>query len=394
MKALPQLDETLLFGRTEIVNEVVGNCRAERFTVVVSEPGLGVTSLLQQGIAPALRKEGFVVVYFNDWQGKFFATSLREAVANAVRENVDPSFYAESEQLDDMLERARRRTGARVAFLFDQFEDYIRCHQNSELADSFDAELAHVVSTRKGACVIGLQDHAVPAFDRLDQHIPNLRGFEIRLKPISVEAAREIVLAESDRASLTVEPAALETILTCPVIRSDEALIHPFFLRIAILRLIDAEVRRKSTTVSAANIQTLGGVDRIALEHLDADISDLPSTHQELLFRWCNILISQDRHRLAVTEKGLTDYAGKLNRWAPPLLQRLTELEMLRTVDAGGIVRYEIARESYVPMLRDWWERREAAIIARRRAQFRMRSLWVAASAIILAYVVWLIFSK
>jgi hypothetical protein len=45
-------------------------------------------------------------------------------------------------------------------------------------------------------------------------------------------------------------------------------------------------------------------------------------------------------------------------------------------------------------MLRDWWERRESAIIARRRAQFRVRSLWGAASAIILAYVVWLIFSK
>jgi hypothetical protein len=57
-------------------------------------------------------------------------------------------------------------------------------------------------------------------------------------------------------------------------------------------------------------------------------------------------------------------------------------------------VRYEVARDCYTPMLRDWWDRREAAIIARRRAQFRVRSLWVAGGAILMVYIVWLIFSK
>jgi hypothetical protein len=394
LKTLTQNEEAGLFGRAEVIDEVIANSRAERLTVITSEPGLGVTSLLQAGIAPALRKAGFVVVFFSEWQGRFFATNLREAVASAIRESLDPSFYAESEELDSLLERIRRRTGARVALVFDQFEDYIRCHQNSELSDGFDAEVAHAVAARKSVFVIGLQAHAIPAFDRLNQHIANLRGFEIKLKPLTEQCAREVVLAEADRVGLHVEPAALDAIVSSPAVRTDDGGVHPFFLRIAISVLEDAEARRKSMTLTAANIEAFGGVDRAVLEFLDADLGDLPTTHQELLFRWCNVLISAERHRLAVTEKGLTDYAGKLNRWVPPLLNRLMELNIMRGVDTAGVVRYEIARDCYTPMLRDWWERREAAIIARRRAQFRVRSLWVAGGAILMVYIVWLIFSK
>jgi hypothetical protein len=394
LTALTQNEENLLFGRADVIGEIVDNCRAERLTALTSEPGLGVTSLLQAGVAPALRREGFAVAIFSEWQGRFFATNLREAVANAVREATDTEFYAESEQLDELLDRVARRTGLRVAILLDQFEDYIRCHSNSEISDAFDAELAHAVSTRRAAFVLGLQAHSIPAFDRLTQHIPNLRGFEIQLKPIDAEAARKAVLAEASGAYLEVEPAAVEAIVTAPIVTTESGGVHPFFLKVATSAIINAAIRQKALTVKLAGIDLLGGTDRIVLDYLDAPISEFGTTQMDLLFRWCNILISPERHRLAVTEKGLSDYAGKLNRFVPPLLHRLAELGILRTVDAGGTTRYEIARDCYTPILRDWWERREAAIVARRRANFRIRSLSVAASAIVLIYVLWLIFSK
>jgi hypothetical protein len=58
------------------------------------------------------------------------------------------------------------------------------------------------------------------------------------------------------------------------------------------------------------------------------------------------------------------------------------------------VLRYELARECLAPILRDWWERREAVIVARRRAAFRIRSLSVAAGAIILTYVIWLVWGR
>ncbi len=101
--------------------------------------------------------------------------------------------------------------------LLDQFEDYVRWHSNTVISDNFDAELAHAVATRKGMFVIGLQEYAVPAFERLRQHIPNLLGFQIRLPPLSVEEARNAVVSEARAAGIEVEPAALDALTTALV---------------------------------------------------------------------------------------------------------------------------------------------------------------------------------
>jgi hypothetical protein len=402
LKALTHNDATLLCGRADVIREIVDNCRAQRLTVLTSEPGLGVTSVLQAGVVPALRRRGFIVASFSDWQGRFFATSLREAIANAVREHADPLFFAQDEPLDDLLEHIRARTGKPIVILFDQFEDYVRCHSNTVWSDDFDAELAHAVATRKGVFVIGLQAHAVPSFERMKQHIPNLLGFHVVLPPMSLEAARNAVLSEARGYELEVEPAALDALTTALVVapgdgvssQNGEKRVHPFFLKVATGILLEAEARLKSPVLRAATIEARDGVDRIVLESLDAGIAELDSTQIELLFRWCNILISPEKHRLSVTEKGLIEYAGKLNQFVPRLLELLTGSGVLRSVETPEAIRYELSRECFAPILRDWWERREASIVARRRAVFRITSISLALSAIVLMYIVWLIFGK
>jgi hypothetical protein len=388
-----------LYGRADVVRQIVDNCRAERLTVLTSEPGMGVTSTLQAGAAPALRRRGFIVAVFSDWQGNSFAAGLREAIANAVRAEADPLFTANNEPLEELLEIVRARTGSRAVVLLDQFEDYLRCHLNTVLSDGFDREIAHAVSMRKGVFVIGLQDYAIPAFERLGQHIANLLGFQIVLPPLTVEAAREAVLAEARSVDLEVEPAALDALVTAPAVVpeddvSDVKRVHPFFLKVATWKLIDAETRLKSPLLRAATIEDLGGVDRMVLELLDTPVSALESGQVDLLFRWCTILISQEKQRLAVTKKGLIDYAGKYKRFAPKLLELLTESGVLRSVKTQETTRYEISRECFTPILRDWWERREAVIVVRRRAAFRFRSVFVAISAIVLMYAIWFIFGS
>jgi hypothetical protein len=395
LEALKQNDERLLYGRGAVVRELIENCRSERLSVVSAEPGLGMTSLLQAGVLPALRREGFITAIFNEWQGRFFAAGLREAVAEAARET-DQLFFGRGEPLDELVQHITQRTGKPVAILLDQFEDYLRCHANTEISDAFDAELAHAIAGRKGVFVIGMQQHAIPAFGRLEQYIPNLLGYQIRLAPLGVETAREIVMAEARSAGLEVEPAALEALTTAPVlntgvVKMGEDRIHPLFLKMATEQILDAETRVGARVIRAATIEARHGVDRMVLETWDASIGELGSTHLDLFFRWCRILISPEKHRLSVTEKGLTDYAGRLSRFVPAVLTRLMEMGILRSVEAPDALRYEISRECFTPILQDWWERREAMIVARRRARFRVRSLWIAVSTIVLLYAVWII---
>jgi hypothetical protein len=392
LKALVPEDRERLCGRADVVREIVDNCRAERLTVLTSEPGLGVTSVFSAGVMPALRRRGFIVALFNDWQGRFFATRLRENIAEAVRLQADPNFHARQEDLDELLDRARRQTGVKVAVLLDQFEDYVRCHSNTVISDKFDAELAHAVATRRGVFVIGLQDYAIPAFERLMQHIPNLLGFHIVLPPLSAEAAREVVVSEARAANLEVEPAALDELTTASMVLLEENKVHPFFLKVATGILIDEETRLKSPVLRAATIEAQGGVDRVVLDSMNAKIAGLSSAHADLLFRWGRKLISPENHRLSVTEKGLTSQAGKLHRHVPTLLQLLTSADIIRSVEFPEALRYELSRECLAPILRDWWERREAVIVARRRAAFRIKSLSVAVAAIAVMYVLWVIF--
>jgi hypothetical protein len=400
LKTLTEHDQGLLCGRADVVREIVDNCLAERLTVVTAEAGMGVTSLLQAGAVPALRGSGFIVAVFSDWQGRSFAAGLREAVANAVREAADPLFFAEREPLAELFEHVRAATGKSAVILLDQFEDYVRWHTNTVMSDNFDAELAHAIATRKGMFVIGLQEYAIPAFERLRQHIPNLLGFRIRLPPLSIEAAREAVLSDARAADLEIEPAALDALTSASVIMvrakdaSEHNRVHPFFLKVATRFLIDAETRLKSSLMRAATIEARGGADRVVLESLDGAIAQLGSTQVDLLFRWCDVLISPEMHRLSVTEKGLTNYAGKWSRFAPRLLELLTDSGILRSVETPEATRYEISRDCFAPILRDWWERREAVIVSRRRVVFRVISISVALSAIVLMYVIWIIFGS
>ena len=398
MTALTQNDEALLCGRVDEVGEILANCRAERLAVVVAEPGVGLTSLLNAGIAPALRREGFIVAVFRDWQGRSFISEFKEAIAGAVREQADSGFFAQSEALDEMSRRIHLRTGRHLVLLIDQFEDYLRCHAGSEISDGFDAELASAVAGRAARCVIGLQEHAVPAFERLEQHIPNLMGFRLLLGDLSADAAREAVIAEATAQGMEVEPVVTDALLASRVVSRAAARgagrAHPFFLKVATAQLYAAGKAMKSTVLTASMIASRGGTDAMILEFLDAPVEELGTTHKELLFRSCNILISPDNMRLAVTEKGLTDFAGKLNRFVLTLLPVVLAANILRSVETPGGIRYEIARECLTPILKNWRERREAVIVARRRGVFRTTSLSLAMGAIVVGYVVWIVLSK
>jgi hypothetical protein len=382
----------MLCGRDEEISRIVEDCRAERMSVIVAEPSLGITSLLRKGVLPALRNEAFIVAIVDDWQGRYFAARFRESIAEAVREQADPLFYTQGEPLDEMLRNIRTRTRPNTVVILDQFEDYLRGHSNSEISDAFDAELAHAAGRRDGRFIIALQEHALPEFERLRQYIPNLRGFETRLRPLTQASALEAAVAAARQSEIEIEPAALDALIAAPVLQSGSG-INPSLLKVAVSQLADACVVLQTHTIAMETIAKRGGVDRIVLESRDAELNAPGASRIDLFFRWCNILISPEKHRLAVTEKGLTDYAGKLSRFVPSLLPVLIGSWLLRPFENRDSISYEIARESLVPIVRDWWERREASITARRRAIFRVRSLSVAAGSTLIVYLIWLIMS-
>ncbi len=389
MKPLTTLQASWLQGRAADIEEITANCSAERMTVVTADPGAGITSLFLAGLVPALRQLGFIPVYYTGWQGRYFPTEFKEAIAQAVREQADESFYAEPELIFEMLDRVRLRTGRTVILLLDDFHDYLRAHVNSDVANSFDAEIAQVLSGREGRTVLGIHESALPQLERLRPHVPNLLSYRHLLPLLSAEAARAMVVTRAEAAGMTVEDEAVSLLLGAPRI-STFAGCHPYYLSVALERCVGFETVLKSTCLRAATLKANGGVTVILNEFFDHTIEEMNAGHKDLFFRLCNILIPHGKPDVTVSEKRIMEYAGRMNRFVLTLMPQVTQKAILRPFDINGELHYELTREANSPLLRDWWERSEAKIVARKRAVFRITSISLAVGAIVLVYIIYL----
>lgn len=376
-------------GRDREIREIEQHAKASRHVVLSALPGMGLTALIEEALAPAWRAEGFIAVSFREWQGRGFATEFREALAEAVRQQADPGFFVQPELLVEMIERIRVRTRKPVALLLDQFEDYLRCHVGTDISDFFDAELSHAIAGRECRVVIALQEHAIEAFRRFEQYVPNLMGFHVRLGPLYPAEAKELVARAAAEHGVAFEPALVDALVGAPAAECQGGA-RPFFLMAGVQRLLDAAREGNKAATGALVLEAYGGADRLILESLDSKLASLTPTQAELFLRWCNLLLSDKDERRAVTTQGLSDCSGKLNRLVPTLLPVLTEAGILRTIDLPGGVRCEFARECQAPLIRDWCRRREAALIAKNQADFRVRALSLAAVVIVAALWVYL----
>ena len=384
----------MLFGRASEVRQIVENCMADRLTVVSGAPGLGMSSLLRAGVTPALLRADFITVVFTDWQGRSLSNRFRDAIAVAIHEQGDGAFASIVEPLCDLLERAQQKTGKTVALVLDQFEDYLRCHSGTDVSDNFDAELSRAISKRAGRFVIGLQEQELAEFHRLSQFIPNLMGYSFSLAPITQDAAKEMVRATAAHADMEAEPAAVDLLVSATTamvpFASGPPGVHPLYAKLAAERLCAAEASLKSNHARAETLLANGGADRMILESLDFVIDGMGDIHADLFFRWNQLLLTPDAHRQPAGEAALLEHAGRLNRFGATLLPLLQKNGLLRAIELPQGMRYELTRDSMGVVIRDWWSRKESAIVARQRAMFRVQSISIAVGAIVLAYVIYL----
>lgn len=365
LQPLDAAEEHLLCGREAEVGAILEYLNAGRFTILLSPPGFGASSLLRAGVQPVLLRAGTIVAVAWDWDGRTFAEGLRETVAAAVHDQTSLPFAPKDrEPLIELLERARATSGKPIAILLDQFEEYLRCHAGTDISDAFDAELSHAISSRAAQFVIAMHPSAVGEFERFSQFIPNLLGYTVTLAPLSREGAAELVRRRG------VESAVADEIISAPV-AAVEGGVNPSLIAIA------------------AQSRTGGGTDRIILTSLDPALSELRPSERRLLLQWIPILVTQDGHRIAVSLKGLTERSSAGVAAIESALAALIRMGLLRHVTTRFGVRYVLTRDASAPILRDWGERMQRVRTMRRQTFFRAISVLVGVIALLAAYLVY-----
>ena len=144
-------------GRNKEADELFRRVKREVLTVLFGQSGLGKTSLLQAGLFPRLRREGFLPVAIRlgfDPQAPGLSLQVKEAVAGALKkaELAEAPLPTPEETLWEYFHRLdvpwKDRDGKRISLVlvFDQFEELFTRGQGREGRKFPDRAVAHRAS--------------------------------------------------------------------------------------------------------------------------------------------------------------------------------------------------------------------------------------------------------
>jgi hypothetical protein len=210
--------------------------RRELLTVLFGRSGLGKTSLLNAGVFPVLRQEGFVPVYIRlDFSG--LGPPLRTQILDPLRAECrklrieSPPPY-DAETLWEYFHRTEaefwneRNRPVTPVLAFDQFEEAFTRGQEDDLARSrtreFLAERGDLIENRppkhlKEALdespelsrrfdfrklafklILSFREDYLAHIEELKRHIPSLTYNRSRLQPVNGRQAQEVVLKSGE----------------------------------------------------------------------------------------------------------------------------------------------------------------------------------------------------
>ena len=401
-----ELDALLFFGREREREIVVANLIASRLTVLYGPSGVGKSSLLRAAVARALRElpEEPLVIVFSRWS-EDPATALADAVAEVAGVETNGSPV-------EALELAQ--SGRDVYVVLDQAEEYFLYHADDGGPSSFAEALPAVLAgPYRINVLVSLREDSLAKLDRFTGRIPGLFSNTLRLDRLDRQAARAAIVRPVERfAELTgigvnVEPGLVERVLDEvgagqiePALgglgavegREDGARIEAPYLQLVMQRLWDEERAAGSDTLRVATLERLGGAQQIVEEHLEGALAELTPEQKDVAARLFNHLVTPSGTKIAHEVADLADFGQISIEELRPIVETLSERRIVRSVEEGEGVRYEIFHDVLAQPVLAWRTRhrtersveRELAERHRRRSRLqRLLALGAAALALV-----------
>jgi WD40 repeat protein len=368
------LDALLFFGRERETEIVVANLIASRLTVLYGPSGVGKSSLLHAAVARSLRAlpEEPLVVVFSSWSDDPNA-ALADAVREAAGQSTNGSAFA-------ALEHAQAERD--VYLVLDQAEEYFLYHADDGGADSFAEALPAVLGPLRVNVLISLREDSLAKLDRFTGRIPSLFANTLRLDRLDRQAARAAIIkpveryAELTGAPVVVEPKLAEHVLEDvgagqiepalgglgAVETSDSrARIEAPYLQLVMQRIWDEERAAGSSVLRADTLARLGGAQHVVEEHLAGAMDELSEEEKDVAARLFNHLVTPSGTKIAHDVADLADFGDVPAAKVEPVLSQLSERRILRSVEEGGHLRFEIFHDVLAQPVLAWRAEHEAA---------------------------------
>ena len=388
-------EQPFFFGRRSETRVVAANLFATPLTVFYGPSAVGKSSVLQAGVIPQLRREPkTAVLYFRDWQHDDYLDRLKAECTRAIALStgkpleIDPAL-----PLDAWIDTALEQFRGQLHILLDQFEEYLLYHPD-DAATAFDGELAAAINRRDiGArFLIGLREDGLAKLDRFRKRIPNLLSNALRLRRLSIAAAREAIEGpvrvynerlDADAPRVEIQPDLIDAVIE--QVRADQMNTAASSgegsvknthsaeeVETAYLQLVMERLWRERTTVNShlviqrAVLDMLGGAKAIAKRHFDEHLQRLAAGTPSVDDMVCDLfshLVTPTGSKISQKEGdlvALTSVAPDRVQW---FLRELVTARLLRVTDPPE--RYEIFHDA---LAKPFLDARNAIVLKRASA--------------------------
>jgi WD40 repeat protein len=368
-----ELDVRFFFGRERERELIEANLMASRLTVLYGETGVGKSSVLRAGVAHHLRsaagqnliargEPGTAVVVFDRWREEP-VTALRSAVAEAVTQALGGSLLPPDGELSlvETLRMWGTLLDGDIYVVLDQAEEYFLYHPADETPESFATQFPAAVNTAdlRVNFLLAIREDALAKLDVFKARIPNVLGNYLRLEHLDRRAARaaivEPIRAYNERVDddrrVEIEPALVEAVLEQVAagkvevgqsgrgaVAADETTgrIETAYLQLVMYRLWEAERSAGSHVLRLETLRRLGGAEQIVRDHVDEALTGLTAEEKDLAARMLDQLVTPSGAKIAHEAVDLAGYAGAPEADVLPVLAKLGDERILRSVAGSG----------------------------------------------------------
>lgn len=374
----------VFFGREAASRVLADKIQANRIVVVYARSGLGKTSLLQAGVAPRLRDEGYLPLFVrvNDVQRGPFSSVLETIPREAERQLVEyvPGL---SDSLWSFFKTAELWRGDLLltpVLILDQFEELFTL-QSEQARAHFLNQLSYLTRGVRPPSlapsnedlsedppalriVLSLREDYLGFLEEAAEHIPQILDARFRLSPLDLGAAREAIVrpaAVSDP-DFETRPFALDDNAVASIldylsqrrtrtVGETRRYVEPFQLQLICGRIeqIAAARQRASEsdlTITMADIGGKTALTQTLRDFYQRAIGSVPDHHgRRASRRLCEeYLISPEGRRLSLEENEIRRQLD-LPKEA---LSQLVESRLLRSENRSESTYYELSHDALV----------------------------------------------
>ncbi len=353
-----EADEDIFFGREDDTRRFVGLISSRRLVVMHAASGTGKTSLLNAGIAPRLKREGYAVTCHRGYRE--LETEIREGVTRLLSESGLPTKATlpdgvMSTSLPTFLLRSAKLLGQPLVIILDQFEECFLWLPKKARA-SFAAQLGAILKSPDLPVrfVLALREDFLAKLCEFRPWIPDILASAYPLGSLTAKGMEDAIQEPARLAGLRFESGLVVKMI------ADLGAVEVETPQLQILcdRLYD-EIEEGSREISLRHYERTGGVKGILGRYLERVLATRAADEASLLREVLKTMVTSIGTKGVASAEEIAAGLGRPVKAVNAALSSLTEARLLRALRGSSEITYELSHECLTDEIGQWIDERE-----------------------------------